>query len=586
MKQLFKTFLVVALLLVASRGFAAEEWSIGTDKPNLRDPKVIEGGKVTYFKRCSFCHGLTGNGEGPVAQTIDPKPRSFLQPLFKFRTTASGVLPTDEDLFRTISRGITGTPMTFFAKEISKVGLTAEERWGVIAFIQTLNESWQEDDEYKTSDDPDDKEDYRYNKILVKYDDIPEPAFDAARAEKGKAVYEDKKCWECHGIEGKGNGKSFPTLKTDRGFKIHPRDFTKPWKFKGGDGIKDIFTRVTTGINGSPMPSFVDTIPEEDRWDLSHFVKSLQYERTDNEVLVVKKIEGELPVDPNDPKWSEANMTDLKLSGMVSLKPRWQNFAVDLVTVRALYNETDIAFKLEWNDRTESIKHDPKAEATQGGKTLHQSYTEKGSNGLKNVVKTYVDYYDPKVFGSDQPAKEFNLLRKYGDLRDAVALQFPARELMGTNRPHFINGDPNNPVKLWYWKADEDKAVDVEAKGIFKKFKVSKKVIESKSNKGARNSKQNWTGQWQLVFKRSLTTDNPKKDVQFVPGKFIPYAVNAWDGGNGESGTNKANSTWNMLVMEVKTPPKVYVFAAIGFMIVGLLEVVAYRKVNKNNNNS
>jgi DMSO reductase family type II enzyme heme b subunit len=200
---------------------------------------------------------------------------------------------------------------------------------------------------------------------------------------------------------------------------------------------------------------------------------------------------------------------------------------------------------------------------------------------LKNEVKTYVEYYEPKVFGSDQTAKEFNLMRKYGDLRDAVALQFPARELMGTNRPHFLNGDPNNPVKLWYWKADEYKAVEVEAKGIFKKFKVTKKAIEAKSNKGARNGKDNWTGQWQLIMKRSLTTDNPKKDVQFIPGKFLPYSVNAWDGGNGESGTNKSTSTWNMLVMEVKTPPKVYVIAAIGFLVVGFLEVFAYRKINK-----
>ena len=327
---------------------------------------------------------MKGDGEGPVAQLIDLKTRDFTQPLFKFRTTASGFLPTDEDLFRTISRGITGTPMTFFAKEISKVGLSIEERWGVIAFIQTLNDSWAEDDEFKTTDDPDDREDYRYNQILVKYNDIAEPEFDPAKAEKGKAVYEDKKCWECHGIDGKGNGKSFITLKTDRGFKLHPRDFTKPWKFKGGDGIKDIFARVTTGINGTPMPSFVDTITEEDRWDLSHFVKSFQYERTDNEVLVVKKIDGELPMDPNDPKWNESAMTDLKLTGMVSLKPRWQNFSVDLVTLRALYNDTDIVFKLEWNDRTETIKHDPKADATQRGKTRHQSYPANAPIGLNN----------------------------------------------------------------------------------------------------------------------------------------------------------------------------------------------------------
>ncbi len=407
MKQFFKILFVTALL--AGFSLSARASTIGKNKPNLKDPKIIAAGEITYFKRCSFCHGLTGDGEGPVAQLIDPKPRDFTQPLFKFRTTASGVLPTDEDLFRTISMGVKGTPMTFFDKEISKNGLTEQERWEVISFIQTLNEFWAENESFKTSDDPDDREDYRYNKILMKYNDIPEPKLDPTKVEKGKQVFLDKKCWECHGPDGRGNGESNPTLKTDRGFKVHARDLTKPWKYKGGNKIKDIFARVTTGINGTPMPSFVDTITEEDRWAISHFVKSLQYERTDKEVLLVKKIDGELPTDPNDPAWEQSEFTDLKLTGMVPVKPRWQNFAIDLVTVRALYNDQEIAFKLQWNDRTDDVEHDPNAEPVQGGKTLWQSYTDKPENGLNNVVKTYVEYYDPVALSMspDIPKEDF-----------------------------------------------------------------------------------------------------------------------------------------------------------------------------------
>ena len=588
MKRFFKFFLVMSLVIGVASSATVEAGTVGKNKPNLKDPKVIEGGKVTYFKRCSFCHGLTGDGEGPVAQLIDPKPRDFTQPLFKFRTTASGVLPTDEDLFRTISRGITGTPMTFFDKDISKNGLTEEERWGVIAFIQTLNDFWTEDEEFKTSDDPDDKEDYRYNKVLVKYNDIAEPKLDPQKVEKGKQVYLDKKCWECHGPTGRGNGESNPTLKTDRGFKIHARDLTKPWKYKGGNEIKDIFARFTTGINGTPMPSFVDTITEEDRWALANFVKSLQYEPTDKEVLLVKKIDGELPMDPNDALWEQSEFTDFRLTGMVPVKPRWQNFAVDMVTVRALYNETDIVFKLQWNDRTQNVEHDKNSEPIQGGQTLHQSYTEKGANGLSNAVKTYVEYYDPNVFRlpAGVTKEDFWLFRKYGKLRDAISIQFPAKKLEGTAKPHFLNGDPQNPVNIWRWEADTDKVHEYDAKGIFKKWKDKglSKTIEAKSNKGTlksmtEKSKKIWIGQWQLVMKRSLTTENVKKEVQFVPGKFIPFAINAWDGGNGESGTNKSISTWNMVVLEQTVPTKVYVLAFLGFVVVGLLEVFAVKQV-------
>ena len=69
---------------------------------------------------------------------MDPRPRDFTAGTYKFRITQSGELPTDEDLFRTISRGLTGTPMQAFDDEIIKNGLTEEERWQVIYYIQTF----------------------------------------------------------------------------------------------------------------------------------------------------------------------------------------------------------------------------------------------------------------------------------------------------------------------------------------------------------------------------------------------------------------------------------------------------------------
>src|SRR3989337_2257533 len=69
-------------------------------------PEAVEKGKVIDFKRCSFCHGLTGAGDGPAADSLDPRPRDFTAGTYKFRTTQSGGLPTDEDLFRTTSRGL------------------------------------------------------------------------------------------------------------------------------------------------------------------------------------------------------------------------------------------------------------------------------------------------------------------------------------------------------------------------------------------------------------------------------------------------------------------------------------------------
>ena len=95
-------------------------------------PELVERGKAIYFQRCSFCHGLLGDGNGPAADFMDPRPRDFTLGTFKFRTTQSGELPLDEDLFRTVSRGLSGTGMQPFEISIEGTDSTSDvgkPRW-------------------------------------------------------------------------------------------------------------------------------------------------------------------------------------------------------------------------------------------------------------------------------------------------------------------------------------------------------------------------------------------------------------------------------------------------------------------------
>src|SRR5579885_1498250 len=68
-------------------------------------------GKALYERYCIFCHGPEGDGRGVSAPYLDPKPRDFTQAVFKCRSTPTGTLPLDSDLFDTISRGIHGSGM-------------------------------------------------------------------------------------------------------------------------------------------------------------------------------------------------------------------------------------------------------------------------------------------------------------------------------------------------------------------------------------------------------------------------------------------------------------------------------------------
>ena len=76
-------------------------------------------------------------------------------------------------------------------------------------------------------------------------------------------------CWKCHGEGGRADGESAPTLEDDWGFLIRPRNLTKEWHFKRGSSVVDIYTRLATGMDGSPMPSFLLDLDDDDRWAIS-----------------------------------------------------------------------------------------------------------------------------------------------------------------------------------------------------------------------------------------------------------------------------------------------------------------------------
>jgi cytochrome c oxidase cbb3-type subunit I/II len=215
-----------------------------------RTLKLVERGREVYQQRCVGCHGEKGDGNGSAAAFLEPRPRDFTEPAFKFRTTPSGSLPTDGDLFRTITRGVRWTAMPTWHE------LAEKDRLAVIQFIKTFApDFWKEPPEPP---------------IL-----IPEPP--PATAElvaKGKELFQRAKCWECHGNEGKGDGPSAGQLKTDAKLPIRPTDFTRG-QFKGGSHVRDIFRTMTTGLNGTPMPSFADSMKDDERWAISYFVLSL-----------------------------------------------------------------------------------------------------------------------------------------------------------------------------------------------------------------------------------------------------------------------------------------------------------------------
>ncbi|MBI3582548.1 MAG: c-type cytochrome [Nitrospinae bacterium] len=545
MKQI-KLFIAIIIGSAVLWGNTATAGEIPAKPKIPNTPEAIEAGKKIYFRRCSFCHGLEGKGDGPVSDQLLPRPRDFTTGLFKLRTTVSGELPVDEDLFRAISRGLTGSAMQPFDIDKIKSGLTEEERWQVIYYIKTFSEDFKDPDRDPT-------------KQLVKVSkQIPSSPESIA---KGKELFQKMKCWECHGENARGNGPNAPRLKTKDGKNdpILPADLSKFWRYKGGSTVNDIYMRFNTGLNGTPMPSFTDSLSDEERWHLANYVVSLQKKEIKSGVLTTKIVKGDIPLDTENPIWATAEPIDMMMSGQVVVAPRWENPSVDLVTVKAVYNDKEIGFLFEWSDRFKD--------------TAHKTETEVNFGAYQAALSAKPAGYHSYVKWQEIP-------RDIGNFRDSIAIQFSAKPMEGTEKPHFVRGDTSKSVNLWVWKSElqeEGKGSPVEdsnVNGFQKPF--TPQSPEGQQVKGAGVWKD---GQWKVVMVRPLTTPD-KNDIQFEKGKFIPFALNAWDGSNGEHGLAMSVSSWNYILLETSTPTHVYLYTFLSMALIGGAEVWLVRRKN------
>jgi len=223
------------------------------------DPQVLKLGKTVYNRRCAFCHGPKGDGNG-MAEFVYKKtkgkvwkiyPRDLTLGVFRFRSTPTGSLPTDEDLMRIIENGIPRSSMPP-ARDLS-----IEEKKAVIEYIKTFSPRW--------------KEEAPGSPILTKR---PDWVGSPASIERGAQVYKEMKCWECHGDKGRGDGPKSDAIKDDWERPILPFDFSIG-ALKRGSAPEDIYYTYTTGLDGTGMPSYEDSLSEEDRWHLVSYTLKL-----------------------------------------------------------------------------------------------------------------------------------------------------------------------------------------------------------------------------------------------------------------------------------------------------------------------
>jgi cytochrome c oxidase cbb3-type subunit 2 len=234
-----------------------------------QDAGDAQRGKPVYERYCVLCHGEKGDGKGHFSEATTPVPRDFRQGTFKWRTTPSGSLPTDADLEKVLITGLYGTSMSSM-----RTTLSHQQRLDVIAYIKTFSPRF-------ATEKPEPA-------IVIP----PEPPYTDKSVERGAAVYQKFNCAQCHGDGAEGDGPSADDLTDDWGDPIVPYDLTEG-HIKCGDTGPEIYRVFIGGLNGTPMPSFADSISPEEAWDLVHFIQSLS-------PLYPKNLTGGAPPKPTD----------------------------------------------------------------------------------------------------------------------------------------------------------------------------------------------------------------------------------------------------------------------------------------------
>ena len=486
-------------------------------------------GKPVYDKWCAGCHGVEGDGLGPAADWMLPQPRDFTDAQYQIRSTPSGALPTDADILRVIDDGMPGTAMPGWESRLS-----SRERNDLVGYLKTFSRFFTMED----APDP------------IEVSGAPRGSAEAL--EEGARLYQEMECWKCHGEAGRGDGASAPTQSDERNLPIRPADLTESWTFNGGGSLEAIYTRLRTGMDGTPMPSYADLVDagvltDEQLWQLAMHVRSLAPEDAPGvrDVVRAALVDGALPSSPSDDAWAAAEPFWFPLVGQIIVKPRWFSPAVDGVWVQALHNGDELAMRLVWNEPSRSP--DPAWEPW--GRRLRELMQPADTAG------------DP-VQGPD-----------------VFTVQFPATLETGRDLPFFLGGDNRRPAYLWRWQSDAEGVSELLGRGFGRLQPLDPGPAPPTADAEFDR------GQWQLVIRRPLASDDPDRRLAIPVGEVVPIAFFAQDGSSGEVGSRGAVSSWYYLHLDRPVAATVFIVpilatlltAALGLLVVARAQRAEHR---------
>ncbi len=487
-------------------------------------PDAGTQGKWVYERHCAACHGMTGEGNGPASVWLYPKPRNFSAGLFKIKSTPAQALPTDDDLLRSVIRGLPGSSMPGFSY------LTDAELREVVRYVKQLTTT------RDGAGQPVDRFDQaKANGTLAAAVEVPsEPPITVQELTLGRDTYQKMQCFLCHGQTGAGDGTQVSTLKDESGLPIRPRDFNTGL-FRGGSTGRDLYLRIHNGLPGTPMvPYGNDVLKPDARWALVHYVQSLR--RTDvavNDLLApedglirIQRV-GKVPTHPMDALW------DTQDPVRVPLNPLWpEPHQVYAVAVSAFSDGQRLAVLLRWRCDVPQrsairVQDFQDAAAIQFSLSGRYGFVAMGDKDNPVNLWQWKAGWQAEVDQVRSPDER----EPYNSMH--VDTYFQADRHFATAR------DAGNVVSQPHTSSVED----ANARG-FGSFTSQPLAQQNVIGKGVWHD-----GFWNVVFVRTLKSRDPE-DVRFQAGKTVPVAFAIWSGEQRDRNGRKMISNWFQLVFD------------------------------------
>jgi mono/diheme cytochrome c family protein len=490
-------------------------------------PQLLAVGKQIYGQQCAACHGIGGRGDGEAAYLLYPKPRDFVAARYRLVSTWDRV-PTDQDLFDTISRGMPGSAMPSWEH------LTAEQRWGLTYYVKSFAEKPLA---IKAQKMP--AADGSGGEGII---EVPKPVpFDTAARARALELYKDA-CASCHGATARGDGAQ--EQKDDEGFPTRPRDLTAGI-FKGSPNPIALYRHIVAGIPGSPMP-MSDWAYGADAWHLVNYVRSLssdtQRARAEMKKFTIQAARvTSLPDHPQSGIWRTAAPINLHLMPLW-----WRSDRPEEVTVRALHDGKALAILMVWHDETnDTTALRPQdfrdAAAIQFSLEANPPFFAMGATGTAVNIWMWKSERQADLDAAYQDVERAypNVgIDSYPNLTRSAVEQPSRHALTLQSDPTFVTGwGAGNIVSDPQRKSAVE---DLAAQG-FGTLRARPRIEQKIDARGVHGQ-----GSYEVMFRRTLSPTG-EGAVALRPGSIVPVAFAVWNGSAGDRDGKKSVTIWQDL---------------------------------------